>query len=88
MGFEPGFVPWPPLRFVRLRFERECVDGRFAHGFSPVVKREEGQVRDIAVDVHIDFCEVAIAEAGAVGSAGWISCGRLDDSIGRGAHLC
>ena len=28
---------------------------------------------DIALDVHIDFCEVAIAEAGEVRSAGRIS---------------
>jgi transposase len=39
----------------------------------PVVKREEEQVRDIALDVHVDFCEVAIAEAGEVRSAGRIS---------------
>jgi len=32
---------------------------------------EEGdRVRDIGLDVHRDFCEVAIAEAGAVRSAG------------------
>jgi hypothetical protein len=30
-------------------------------------------MRDIALDVHVDFCEVAIAEAGAVRSAGRIS---------------
>ena len=30
-------------------------------------------MRDIALDVHIDFCEVAIAEAGEVRSAGRIS---------------
>jgi transposase len=29
-------------------------------------------VRDIALDVHIDFCEVAIAEGGEVRSAGRI----------------
>jgi transposase len=39
----------------------------------PAVKREEEQVRDIALDVHVDFCEVAIAEAGEVRSAGRIS---------------
>jgi transposase len=45
----------------------------FAHRFSPTVEREEEQVRDIALDVHVDFCEVAIAEAGEVRSAGRIS---------------
>jgi hypothetical protein len=45
----------------------------FAHWFSLPSNREEGQMRDIALDVHIDFCEVAIAEAGEVRSAGRIS---------------
>jgi transposase len=45
----------------------------FAHWFSLPSNREEGQVRDIALDVHIDFCAVAIAEAGEVRSAGRIS---------------
>src|SRR5918994_3184620 len=44
----------------------------FAHCFSPIHEREEEQVRDIALDVHIDFCEVAIAEDGQVRSAGRI----------------
>jgi transposase len=30
-------------------------------------------MRDVALDVHIDFCEVAIAEGGAVRSAGRIA---------------
>jgi transposase len=55
-----------------LRFERGCVDV-VCPLVLPGVNREEGQVRDIALDVHIDFCEVAIAEAGEVRSAGRIS---------------
>jgi transposase len=35
-------------------------------------RRKEEQVRDIALDVHIDFCEVAIADQGGVRSAGRI----------------
>jgi transposase len=54
-----------------LRFERECVDV-VCPPVLPTVKREEEQMRDIALDVHIDFCEVAIAEAGEVRSAGRI----------------
>jgi hypothetical protein len=55
-----------------LRFERGCVDV-VCPLVLPAVKREEERVRDIALDVHIDFCEVAIAEAGEVRSAGRIS---------------
>jgi hypothetical protein len=46
----------------------------FAHRFSCVAlaRKERGGVRDIGLDVHRDFCEVAIAEAGAVRSAGRI----------------
>jgi transposase len=54
-----------------LRLERECVDV-----VCPLAlrrsQREEEQVRGIALDVHIDFCEVAIAEGGEVRSAGRI----------------
>ena len=38
----------------------------------PCSQREEERVRDIALDVHIDFCEVAIVEDGGVRSAGRI----------------
>jgi Transposase len=72
MGFEPGLCSVAALRPVRLRFERECVDV-VCPWVLPAVNREEVQMRDIALDVHIDFCEVAIAEAGEVRSAGRIS---------------
>jgi transposase len=44
----------------------------FAHRFSDRRQTKEDQVRDIGLDVHRDFCEVAIAEAGEVRSAGRI----------------
>jgi transposase len=44
----------------------------FAHRF-PLIGDEEGErVRSIGLDVHRDFCEVAIVEAGEVRSAGRI----------------
>jgi transposase len=55
-----------------LRSERECVDV-VCPLVLPEHEREEEQVRDIALDVHIDFCEVAIAERGEVRSAGRIA---------------
>jgi len=44
----------------------------FAHRFSPLKPTKEDQVRDIGLDVHRDFCEVAIVETGEVRSAGRI----------------
>jgi transposase len=44
----------------------------FAHRFSPSRRRREDQLRDIGLDVHRDFCEVAIAEDGQLRSAGRI----------------
>jgi transposase len=43
----------------------------FAHA-SPTRNREEEQVRAIGLDVHLEFCEVAVAEDGEVRSAGRI----------------
>jgi transposase len=45
----------------------------FAHWFSPVNQREEERVRDIGLDVHLDFVEVAIAEGGEIRSAGRVA---------------
>jgi transposase len=42
----------------------------FAHRFSTVDGEEGERVRSIGLDVHRDFCEVAITEAGEVRSAG------------------
>jgi transposase len=45
----------------------------FAHRFSPFSEAVKGvSVRDIGLDVHRDFCEVAIADGGEVRSAGRI----------------
>src|SRR5829696_10516195 len=45
----------------------------FAHRFSCVDRRQQGgQVRAVALDVHRDFCEVAIVAEGQLRSAGRI----------------
>jgi transposase len=50
----------------------------FAHLVSRVVDREEAAVRYIGLDVHREFCEVAIAEEGRVRSAGRIRTRRAE----------
>jgi transposase len=50
----------------------------FAHLLSRVVDREEAAVRYIGLDVHREFCEVAIAEEGRVRSAGRIRTRRAE----------
>jgi transposase len=76
MGLEPALVRWPPLRLARLRLERVSVVvvcPRFSPRFND---REEDEVkrrgRAIGLDVHLEFCEVAIVEAGVLRSAGRI----------------
>jgi transposase len=54
-----------------LRSERECVDV-VCPLLLPPSDEEEDQVRAIGLDVHLEFCEVAIAEQGEVRSAGRI----------------
>ena len=45
----------------------------FAHRFSPMsIDGEEETVRAVALDVHRDFCEVAIVAEGRLRSAGRI----------------
>src|SRR3954471_3964457 len=67
-GRESPTVLWPPLRLAWLRRERGSV-GVVCPWFSRVVELDEGSaVRAIGLDVHRDFCEVAIAEAGNVRS--------------------
>ena len=74
MGFEPGKNRWPPLRLARV--SRELVSVVVV---SPLLLREfnnqeEDEVRSvgrsIGLDVHRDFCEVAIAQDGEVRSSG------------------
>jgi transposase len=50
----------------------------FAQLVSRVVDREEEAVRYVGLDVHREFCEVAIAEAGRVRSAGRIRTRRAE----------
>src|SRR5215211_7724490 len=71
MGSQARAFRWPPLRLVRLRSERECVDV-VCPRLLPLEQREEEHVRAIGLDVHLEFCEVAIAEQGEVRSAGRI----------------
>src|SRR5512133_4236913 len=71
MGFEPGFsmaapatCPAAPRARIRL-----C---RLPTG-SPDCQRRRGDgMRDIGLDVHRDFCEVALSEDGELRSAGRI----------------
>src|SRR5450759_4648982 len=64
---------WPPLRLVRLRFERESV-GVVCPLRLPLCSTacEEVVVRAVGLAVHLDFCEVAVVEDGEVRSAGRI----------------
>jgi transposase len=60
----------------------------FAHLLSRVVDREEVAVRYIGLDVHREFCEVAILEEGRVRSAGRVRTRRQElelfaQSLGR-----
>src|ERR1700694_4336855 len=79
MGFEPVLSLWPPLRLARVRCERVSVVvvcPRFLPGSAPLhVRRsmvsELG--RAIGLDVHRDFCEIAICEDGKVRSAGRVA---------------
>jgi hypothetical protein len=73
MGFEPGLCSVAaPCDLSGCALSANAWMS-FAHWFSLKSQREEEQMRDIALDVHLDFCEVAIAEAGEVRSAGRIS---------------
>ena len=63
---------WPPLRPARLRCERGSVDVVCPPVLPVFVDDEEGEVRAVALDVHHDFCEVAIVAEGRLRSAGRI----------------
>src|SRR3954465_11386608 len=67
----PSF-PWPPLRLARLRCERGSVDVVCPPVLPFVADSEEDEVRAVALDVHRDFCEVAILAEGRLRSAGRI----------------
>src|SRR3954463_15615558 len=63
---------WPPLRLAWLRCERGSVDV-VCPPLLPSVDDEEDGVRAVALDIHRDFCEVAIVAEGRVRSAGRIA---------------
>src|SRR4051812_43316162 len=75
MGFEPGLFVWPPLRLARILLRARIGLCRCPAG-SPVglsaasvevrmgVSRWVG--RAIGLDVHRDFCVVAVCEEGRV----------------------
>jgi hypothetical protein len=70
MGFEPGLFSGRPLRLARLRRERESVDVVCPPRLQQHDK--EVQMRAVALDVHGDFCEVAIGDQDGVRAAGRI----------------
>src|SRR3984893_19366710 len=74
MGFEPGSFRWPPLRLARLCREHVSVVVVSPLLLQWFTQSEEDEVRSagraIGLDVHRDFCEVAIAQDGEVRSSG------------------
>jgi hypothetical protein len=72
MGFEPALFSCRPCDLPAPRSERGSVDV-----VCPPVLRsvddEEDRVRAVALDVHRDFCEVAIVAGGRVRSAGRVA---------------
>src|SRR5271167_264784 len=68
MGFEPGSFRWPPLRLARLCREHVSVVVVSPLLLEWFTQSEEDEVRSagraIGMDVHRDFCEIAIAGDG------------------------
>src|SRR6266545_2681947 len=58
---------WPPLRPVRLCREHASLGVVRPPGLPGLLERREA-VRSIGMDVHRDFCEVAIVEGGVTRS--------------------
>jgi transposase len=72
MGFEPGLFSGRPCDLPGCAASADP-SMSFAHRFSPRVDdSEEDEVRAVALDVHRDFCEVAIVAEGRLRSAGRI----------------
>src|SRR5215213_9020966 len=65
-------IQWPPLRLARLRRERGSVDVVCPPVLPTRATKQGGHVRAVALDVHRDFCEVAIVADGRLRSAGRI----------------
>src|SRR6266550_3745463 len=61
---------WPPLRLARLCCEHESV-AVVLPAWPPTDNHEEGgYMRSVALDVHRDFCEVAIKDESGLRLAG------------------
>lgn len=77
MGFEPEHSRWPPLRLARMCREHVSVVVVCPLLLRQFNNQEEDEVRSvgraIGLDVHRDFCEVAIAENGEIRSCGRIA---------------
>src|SRR3954470_10538959 len=72
MGFEPGLFIGRPCDLPGCAASADP-SMSFAHRFSTALINEQGgQVRAVALDVHRDFCEVAIADEAGVRAAGRI----------------
>src|SRR4051794_40488714 len=72
MGFEPGLFSGRPCDLPGCAASADP-SMSFAHRFSSFVNNfEEDELRAVALDVHRDFCEVAIAEEAGVRAAGRI----------------
>jgi transposase len=73
MGFEPELFSGRPCDWSGCAVSANP-SASFAHRFSDrEVGRREGRVRAIGMDVHRDFCEVAVAQDGEIRSAGRIA---------------
>jgi hypothetical protein len=74
MGCEPAICSWPPPRLARVCFEHGSVVVVLPAASPPCFfELEEVVVRFIGVDVHRDFCEVAIVEDGRLRFAGQVA---------------
>src|SRR4051794_30674345 len=71
MGFEPGLFSGRPCDLPGCAASADP-SMSFAHRFSPSSTARRNRVRAVALDIHRDFCEVAIVEAGRLRSAGRI----------------
>src|SRR3954463_10089277 len=71
-GLRARWCNWPPLRLARVRCERESVSVVLPAGLLHRGRAWRGcwVSRAIGMDVHRDFCVVAICEAGAARVAG------------------
>src|SRR2546422_11653851 len=86
MGFEPGFSMAAPATdpvVFRARIRR-C---RCPPALPQANDEEEKTMRSIGLDIHRDFCEVAIAEGGEIRSPGRIEMTPAALEL-LGASLC